>query len=262
MNTCRLELCRQAMGCRGHGNRSRGRRGARPVFPNAVPPSARAMWSIRSAIASRPSRRQLGAGHASAASIRCKFGNIMIINPATLGRPCEKDRPLHETTSRASRAGRPWNRAAVYATTVSAAPAPDVYRGSYTNVYGGAYYGYGAAAAGLSVGDAVARQQQRPTITRSPIIKLLVDRHTRPIRPTAHTRTEPTKITRAWPYWRSGGGAREGEGEMHATPVTTLLVGGARGMRSSTRGGASPSHSLRGKLWPGSGAFRQSNALR
>jgi hypothetical protein len=37
----------------------------------------------------------------SAGSIRCEFGNIMIINPATRGSTCEKDCPLDETTSRA-----------------------------------------------------------------------------------------------------------------------------------------------------------------
>jgi hypothetical protein len=34
-------------------------------------------------------------------------------------------------------------------------------------------------------------------------------------------------------------------------PVTTLLVGGARGMRSSACGGAGPSHPIRRKLWQG-----------
>jgi len=55
---------------------------------------------------------------------------------------------------------------------------------------------------------------------------------------------------------------RANEGEMHATPVTTLLLGGARGMRSSARGGASPSHPIRGKLWSRSRAFRQPDGLR
>jgi hypothetical protein len=39
----------------------------------------------------------------------------------------------------------------------------NVYRGgSYTNVYGGAYYGYGAAAAGLAVGAAVGAAATAP----------------------------------------------------------------------------------------------------
>src|SRR6266550_3832844 len=49
---------------------------------------------------------------------------------------------------------------------------------------------------------------------------------------------------------------------MYATPVTTLLVGGIRGMRSFAGGGASPSHPIRGKLWSGSRAFRQPNDIR
>jgi hypothetical protein len=64
-----------------------------------------------------------------------------------------------------------------------------------TNVYDGAYpyYGYGGVAAGVAAGAAVVPQQPPRTITaitRSPISKLLVDRHTRWIRPAAPTPIE------------------------------------------------------------------------
>src|SRR5205085_4309420 len=55
---------------------------------------------------------------------------------------------------------------------------------------------------------------------------------------------------------------RKSEGEVHATPVSTLLVVGARRMGSAARGGASPNHPFRGKLWSWSRALRQPNALR
>ena len=56
--------------------------------------------------------------------------------------------------------------------------------------------------------------------------------------------------------WRTAVLWRRGrEGDMYATQVTRLLVGGIRDMHSSASGGAGPSHPIRGKLWSGSRAF-------
>ena len=121
----------------------------------------------------------------------------------------------------------------------------NVYRGSYTNVYGGAYPYYGLRRRG-------GRCCRRGRCWRRSDSALLLP----PLPAALLSNSLWTAIHAGYDQ------LRESEGERHATPVTTLLVSGARRMRSCARGGASPSHPIRGKLRSGSRALRQPNGLR